>query len=198
MNNKTQLFFSLFSLMLLLLPSCSRVQHQTSLSSSEPTDSICTSFYVEDTEENIESTSHLKYYEDTSVEARTLLNVMGKMRKKDILYANDYQTICTSLFGQFGFAEGFGYELFQYFQKDILHNEEFAHYLNGKTTSYKDSVLVELVGSLCIDLGLEEYSYEDFVKDFPLFKDNVACKRKFEDCMTSWSIIEDSSHIYAQ
>ena len=36
---------------------------------------------------------------------------------------------------------------------------------------------------MCIDLGEENYLYENFVNDFELFKNNISAKKAFKACM---------------
>ena len=169
-----------------LLLACSRERPQAALSVSNPSDSNVSSFYVEDTieDENLMDTAYLrKHCADLSEEDLALLFVMAKMEKNENLNSGDFQTICTSLFRQVDFSEGFGGGLFDYLQRNVSHNEEFLNYLHGKTSPYKDSVLSEMVIMMFIDLEEENYySYKEFVKDFPLFKGNAAAKRSFEKC----------------
>ena len=180
MNRKMKkIFFQYYILSLMFLISCSHVKQQELSIYSEYDGDIKNPY-------NIDSS----YYSDMNIvelnkEDSALLHAMNKMEKNEILNDNDYKIICTSIFREFDFSEGFGYIIFSYLQNNHSNNEAFAKYLFKQTSSFKDSVLSNLVLYLCIDLEINDYSYDSFIQDFPLFKDNVLSKQKFENCMNN-------------
>lgn len=114
-------------------------------------------------------------------------NVSEKMQKHEKLINADYDCICDFLFNNNDEAksEEIGYQLFEYLKGKSSNNSAFMSYLNEKESTLKEKVLTALIQIMCIDIGEENYSYDIFVKDFPLFKNSVSARKTFNECMSN-------------
>lgn len=116
-----------------------------------------------------------------------IATVTNKMQKQEKLTEGDYKCICDFLINNNdeSKSEEAGYVLFEYLRGNQLRNSAFASYLNKKDVSYRERVFNNLIQIMCIDLGEENYSYDAFVKDFSLFRNNVSAKKIFDQCMSN-------------
>jgi hypothetical protein len=113
------------------------------------------------------------------------------MYKQEKLTEADYAIICNILpYADASLAESIGGSLFNCMKNNILSNNAFLSYLNKKETSYKEKILYEAAFIMCLDIQgekylNEKYSYDIFIKDFPMFSNSVSAKEAFDRCMDS-------------
>jgi hypothetical protein len=112
-------------------------------------------------------------------------NVSEKMQKQKKLTNPDFDCICDFLFNNNdeSKSEEIVYQLFDYLKGKPLNNSDFISYLNEKGSPLKEKALTALIQIMCIDIGEENYSYDNFIKDFYLFNNNAFAKKAFNECM---------------
>ena len=116
------------------------------------------------------------------------IEVTEKMQEQKKLTKTDYAFICDFLLNNTdeGIVEGMGGSLFKCLRGNPLSNSDFLSYLDKKRKLYKEKVLYRLVSIMFIDIKLEEYSYDAFIKDFDMFKNSASTKKAFDRCMENW------------
>lgn len=112
-------------------------------------------------------------------------DVVSRMRGKKELSEGDYITLDDFLLKNTDEAksEEVGYVLFEHLRKNKSKNNSFLQHLSKKEKVFRDTILKELIQIMCIDLGEENYLYENFVNDFELFKNSISAKKAFKACM---------------
>ena len=126
------------------------------------------------------SNDSVPYWVDT-----TLIRLYEKMEKMEKLTDPDYDYICDFLLNNRdeSLTEGMGYYLFKYLKNNQINNSAFESYLNGKEVPYRKKINRALVQVMCIDIGEGNYTYRTFIKDFSMFKNSVAAKNAFYECL---------------
>lgn len=111
--------------------------------------------------------------------------VVSRMRDKKELAEEDYIALDDFLLRNTdeSKSEEVGYTLFEYLRKNKSKNNSFLQHLSKKEKAFKDAIMKELIQIMCIDLGEENYLYENFLNDFELFKNSVSAKKAFKACM---------------
>lgn len=111
--------------------------------------------------------------------------VVSRMHDKKELSEGDYITLYDFLLKNTdeSKSEEVGYTLFEYLRKNKSKNNSFLQHLSKKEKAFKDTIMKELIQIMCIDLGEENYLYENFVNDFELFKNSISAKKAFKACM---------------
>jgi len=83
------------------------------------------------------------------------------------------------------YSESLGYMLFQYYVGNTMRNKATLDFLSQKPNDYKEMVLAGLVANMGIDISDEDYVYDQFLLDFPMFNNSVASKRAFDVCCST-------------
>lgn len=125
---------------------------------------------------------------DTSISVITSISdVVEKMQAKNHLSVTDFAIVDTFLLENTdeSASEEVGYALFEYLKADSVNNQAFKSYLSQKRNSYRALILRHLIEIMCIDLGEENYHYNKFLKDFPLFENDSSAKQIFENCTSN-------------
>lgn len=113
-----------------------------------------------------------------------ILSIENKMRDKKKLGEADYIGIDNFLKNNAdeSSSEEFGYTLFEYLKKNKSNNISFLNFIIRKKREDQNIFLHKLIKVMCIDIGEENYSYENFIKDFELFNNNESAKKSLKDC----------------
>lgn len=115
--------------------------------------------------------------------------VSNKIYKKEKLTIGDYDCICDYLLNVFckekniDGREGIGYSIYQYFQNNQPHNSSFYLYLENQGTYSTDEIFEYLIYAMSIDICDEYKSFDEFVRDFGMFKNSVSARNTFEVCI---------------
>jgi hypothetical protein len=162
---------------LLLSSSCQNTKsdRQTQTNQKVDTNTVSKDVLISD----IENTAN------TKIDTVSSLHFLDKMKNKKGLIDSDYVSIHNFLItnNDESKSEEMGYTLFEYLKKSKANNLSFSTYLIKRGKKYQEDLLERLVKVMCIDIGEENYSYENFIKDFGLFKNSVAAKKALKDCM---------------
>lgn len=136
---------------------------------------------------------------DTSTESKdtnapmeiNLITLLDKLENKSEFKEADFEYLCNLLLDNEdeSLAESIGGLIFELLIKNPVNNDLLNAYLDKNRGAEKNRILAEMASFMCIELALEEYSYERFVKDFKIFENSVPAKASFDKCIANW--IED-------
>jgi len=120
-----------------------------------------------------------------------LITLLNKIEDKSEFKEADLEYLCNLLLDNEdeSLAESIGGLIFELLKKNSVNNDFFNAYLDKNRAAEKNRILAKMASLMCIELALEEYSYERFVKDFKIFKNSVPAKASFDKCIANW--IED-------
>ena len=134
---------------------------------------------------------------DTAVNATTspksfpkskdIFMVVAKMNGHVMLDNADYNIIDSYLLynhDEDG-SEGIGYSMYNYFKGNKPANEGYFNFLNTKGSAFREKILPELIGLMCIDIADDKYTYEKLVSDFSLFKESKAAEKALNTCIVN-------------
>lgn len=117
----------------------------------------------------------------------TIFDISEKIKNQKDLTDSDFTIICDFLIinKDESQSEEIGYCLFEYLKGNITNNNQFASFLNKKNKAFISSIHTSLIQIMCIDIGEENYNYDNFIKDFHMFNKSVPAKKTFEECMNN-------------
>ncbi|MBQ4034594.1 MAG: SH3 domain-containing protein [Paludibacteraceae bacterium] len=114
--------------------------------------------------------------------------ITGLLERKKLLSASEYNYVVTFLLKNYndGISEGLGGSIFKHFRN----NEEANKMILKLYRTNLDKYLLGLAEYMSIDLFT--YTYEKFIKEFPMFAGNDAVRKRFLEFDHSYNEVPES------